>query len=61
MVNGVNFDINLQWMRDYHNPTTEITGTPSGADMKGNCTRCGQELPTHEDQDAHNMQVHLNK
>lgn len=49
--------IKLQWIKDYHKPEKGFSN--SGADLKGNCTRCGKPLPHHEAQDAHNHKVHL--
>lgn len=60
MVNGLAAKTNLQWIQSYHGaPENPQEGSESGADMRGNCTRCGKALPDHEAQAEHSEKSHL--
>lgn len=60
MANGQGYGGKLQWIAAYHEGDSSNQGASgSGADMIGNCTRCGKVLPNHEAQDQHNSQAHL--
>lgn len=60
MVNGATPKVKLQWIQGYHGaPENPRSGSESGADMRGNCPRCGKALPNHEAQSDHNEKVHL--
>lgn len=52
----------MHWIQDYHQPDTAPNHPGSDgssvAEPMGNCPRCSRSVH-HEDQQDHNMQIHL--